>query len=49
MAGRAGLRMPATVIDFSKPVPTILRLGPYSVEELKKTVRDVVVADELLR
>jgi len=47
--GRSRYGASGTMIDFSKPVPTILRLGPYSVEELKKTVRDVIVADGLLR
>ena len=47
--GRSRYGASGTMIDFSRPVPTILRLGPYSVDDLKKTVRDVVVADELLR
>lgn len=46
--GRSKYGASGTMIDFSTPVPTILRLGPYPVEELRKIFHDVVVADDLL-
>lgn len=37
-----------TIIDFSREVPVILRVGPYSVEKIKNLVPDAVLSDRLI-
>lgn len=37
-----------TIIDFSKETPTILRIGPYSVDAIQHLVPEAVVAQELI-
>ncbi len=38
-----------TIINIQGQVPTVLRLGPYPVEELQTLLPDLVIAETLLR
>ncbi|MDQ7094869.1 L-threonylcarbamoyladenylate synthase [Desulfosporosinus sp. PR] len=37
-----------TIVDFSKEVPTILRIGPYSADEIRNLIPEVIIAEKLI-
>lgn len=37
-----------TIIDFSRNTPTILRIGPYPVEKIRKLIPNTVMANKLI-
>jgi L-threonylcarbamoyladenylate synthase len=46
--GESARKANGTIIDFSRETPTILRVGPFPVEEVRKFIPHVVVADKVI-
>lgn len=46
--GRSTHGMNGTIINFGISPPTVMRIGPYPVDKLRKLVPDLVVADRMI-
>jgi tRNA threonylcarbamoyl adenosine modification protein (Sua5/YciO/YrdC/YwlC family) len=46
--GRSKFGANGTIINFESAQPTVMRVGPYPVKELRKLIPDMVIADKMI-